>query len=44
MPGREDLLQPIPGPNPGGANLRYDPLWRVFRRVFGHRNGDGAEH
>ena len=27
MPAREDLLQPIPGPNPGGANLRYDSLY-----------------
>jgi len=27
MPLREDLLQPIPGPNPAGANLHYDPVY-----------------
>ena len=26
MPLRDDLLNPIPGDNPGGANLRYDPV------------------
>ena len=26
MPLRDDLLNPIPGENPGGANLRYDPV------------------
>lgn len=26
MPLREDLLNPIPGDNPSGANLRYDPV------------------
>src|ERR1035438_2092242 len=26
MPLREDLLNPIPGENPSGANLRYDPV------------------
>lgn len=26
MPLRADLLNPIPGPNPSGANLRYDPV------------------
>src|ERR1035438_10704717 len=26
MPLREDLLNPIPGENPSGANLRYDPI------------------
>ena len=26
MPLRDDLLKPIPGDNPSGANLRYDPL------------------
>src|SRR5438445_278411 len=33
MPGREDLLQPIPGPNPGGANLRYDPLYDKLKEA-----------
>ena len=26
MPFRDDLLKPIPGSNPSGANLRYDPI------------------
>ena len=26
MPLRDDLLKPIPGDNPSGANLRYDPI------------------
>jgi type VI secretion system protein ImpA len=26
MPLRDDLLTPIPGDSPGGANLRYDPV------------------
>ncbi|MCC6591274.1 MAG: type VI secretion system protein TssA [Bryobacterales bacterium] len=26
MPLRDDLLKPIPGSNPAGANLRYDPI------------------
>src|SRR5579872_4900710 len=26
MPLRGDLLNPIPGENPSGANLRYDPV------------------
>src|SRR3974377_1265306 len=26
MPLREDLLNPIPGDNPSGVNLRYDPV------------------
>lgn len=27
MPLRDDLLTPIPGDNPAGGNLRYDPLY-----------------
>jgi hypothetical protein len=27
MPVRDDLLNPIPGDNPSGANLRYDPAY-----------------
>src|SRR5262245_48276616 len=27
MPLRDDLLNPIPGDNPGGANLRYAPIY-----------------
>ena len=26
MPLRDDLLEPIPGDNPSGNNLRYDPI------------------
>ena len=26
MPLRDDLLDPIPGDNPSGVNLRYDPV------------------
>src|SRR5215813_7102197 len=26
MPFRDDLLSPIPGDNPSGVNLRYDPV------------------
>src|ERR1700722_17808151 len=26
MPFRDDLLNPIPGANPSGINLRYDPV------------------
>ena len=33
MPVREDLLQPIPGPNPGGANLRYDPVYDKLKEA-----------
>ena len=27
MPLRNDLLNPIPGDNPSGRNLRYDPVF-----------------
>ena len=27
MPLRDDLLTPIPGANPSGPDLRYDPLY-----------------
>lgn len=33
MAPREDLLQPIPGPKPGGANLRYDPLYDKLKEA-----------
>src|SRR2546430_4445959 len=33
MPLREDLLQPIPGSNPAGANLRYDPLYDKIKET-----------
>ena len=33
MAGTDDLLQPIPGSNPGGANLRYDPLYDKIKEA-----------
>src|SRR5579862_4883413 len=33
MPLRDDLLQPIPGANPGGANLRYDPVYDKIKEA-----------
>jgi type VI secretion system protein ImpA len=39
MPLREDLLQPIPGDNPCGANLYYSPL---FDKIKEARRQDSA--
>src|SRR5712691_7467850 len=33
MPVREDLLQPIPGLNPAGTNLRYDPIYDKIKEA-----------
>jgi type VI secretion system protein ImpA len=33
MPLREDLLQPIPGENPSGANLYYSPLFDKIKEA-----------
>lgn len=33
MPLRDDVLQPIAGPNPAGANLRDDPLWAKLKEA-----------
>ena len=33
MPLREDLLQPIPGENPCGANLYYSPLFDKIKEA-----------
>jgi type VI secretion system protein ImpA len=33
MPLRDDLLQPIPGSNPAGANLRYDPIYDKLKEA-----------
>lgn len=33
MPLRDDVLQPIPGTNPGGANLRYDPIYDKIKEA-----------
>src|SRR5215472_3759026 len=37
MPLREDLLVPIPGENPSGADLRFDP---VIDKIKEARRGD----
>lgn len=33
MPIREDLLNPIPGDNPGGKNLRYEPIYDKIKEA-----------
>lgn len=33
MPFREDILNPIPGDNPGGADLRYDPVYDKIKEA-----------
>src|SRR5260370_17528350 len=33
MPFPDDLLIPIEGPNPSGANLRYDPLYDKIKEL-----------
>lgn len=33
MPFPDDLLNPIEGPNPSGANLRYDPLYDKIKEA-----------
>jgi type VI secretion system protein ImpA len=33
MPLPDDLLQPIPGANPAGANLRYDPVYAQIKEA-----------
>jgi type VI secretion system protein ImpA len=33
MPFREDILNPIPGDNPGGADLRYDPIYDKIKEA-----------
>src|SRR6266568_1568307 len=33
MPVREDLLRPIPGSNPAGTNLRYDPIYDKIKEA-----------
>ena len=41
MPFREDLLNPIPGDNPSGTNLRYAPAYDQLKEA--RREEDGAE-
>ncbi len=33
MPLSSELLQPIPGESPGGANLRYDPVYEEIKEA-----------
>ncbi len=33
MPIGTELLNPIPGPNPGGVNLRYDPIYDKIKEA-----------
>ena len=40
MPLRDDLLNPIPGDNPGGADLRYDALYDRIKEA--RREDDDA--
>ncbi len=40
MPLRDDLLNPIPGENPGGANLRYAPVYDKIKEA--RREDDDA--
>jgi type VI secretion system protein ImpA len=40
MPLREDLLNPIPGDNPSGKNLRYDPIYDKIKEA--RRQDDDA--
>ncbi|MBZ5592590.1 MAG: type VI secretion system protein TssA [Acidobacteriia bacterium] len=40
MPLRDDLLTPIPGDNPSGVNLRYDPVYDKIKEA--RREDDDA--
>ena len=40
MPLRDDLLNPIPGDNPSGVNLRYDPVYDKIKEA--RREDDDA--
>ncbi len=40
MPLRDDLLNPIPGENPGGESLRYDPVYDKIKEA--RREDDDA--
>ena len=47
MPFPDDLLNPIEGPNPSGANLRYDPVYdkiKEARREEDHPPPGMTEH
>ena len=40
MPLREDLLTPIPGDNPSGSNLRYDPVYDQIKEARREDEGE----
>src|SRR5882724_4843125 len=40
MPLRDDLLNPIPGPNPSGENLKYNPVYDKIKEA--RRQDDDA--
>jgi type VI secretion system protein ImpA len=42
MPLREDLLTPIPGENPSGADVRYDTKLLLFDKIKDARRQDDA--
>jgi type VI secretion system protein ImpA len=42
MPLRGDLLNPIPGPNPAGLDLRYDPVYDKIKEAR-HEDDDGPQ-
>lgn len=42
MPLREDLLTPIPGENPSGADVRYDTKLQLFDKIKEARRQDDA--
>ena len=41
MPLRDDLLNPIPGENPSGANLKYAPVYDQIKEA--RREEDDVE-
>jgi type VI secretion system protein ImpA len=42
MPVRGDLVNPIPGPNPAGMDLRYDPLYDKIKEAR-HEDDDAPQ-
>ena len=42
MPMRGDLVNPIPGPNPAGIDLRYDPLYDKIKEAR-HEDDDAPQ-
>ena len=44
MPLPDDLLNPIEGPNPSGANLRYDPVYDKIKEARREEDAAAAGH